>query len=460
MYRYKPIMVLGILLASLAPVFAQETPPIQPNITLAPLPPAVTLPAPPNRPADVPNRPLTAAEAAMIALRYQSTIAEAQANVTIAQGVTQATRSALYPSLSISAGYNNESGNTIFGGTSGPGYQVTPSLHQLVFDFNHTRELVRQAAAEQRATVADLTAARSNLIFQVKQDFYAYAQAERLVAVNEANVRNAQSQLALAQARLNVGVGLPSDVVTAETAVQEAIFALNTAQNNASLAEVNLALLMGIDPRTPIVAADTGEPPMGANDVQGLVNEAMQRRPEIIAAREIVSAAQHGVSAAKTGNAPSLALTAEYVEQGASPALGNNTLIVGVGLQFTPFDSGLTAGRVKQAKGTLTSTQAQLNATILSVVSDVSQAYLNIKNAKQGVVTAQAEKANAEEEVRLAEGRYRAGLGVFLDIITAQTALVTANTNLVNAQTAVDQARAALAHAVNIEPEVNPTPAK
>src|SRR5205085_505483 len=121
----------------------------------------------------------------------------------------------------------------------------------------------------------NLTSTQYNVIFQVKQAFYTYTQDQGLVTVNEEDVANRQSQLALARARLNSGLGLPSDVVTAETAVSAAVLNLNIARNNADLARVNLALLMGIDPRTPIQPAATGEPPFPSNDVTGLVNLAL-----------------------------------------------------------------------------------------------------------------------------------------------------------------------------------------
>src|SRR5262249_9033574 len=125
---------------------------------------------------------------------------------------------------------------------------------------NHTRDLVRQFAAEERAANEGLTRVQADQVLQVKQAFYTYAQNERLVTVNETNVRNQQDHLALAQARLNTGLGLPVDVVRAQTAVAEAILNLNVARNNASVSRVNLALLMGVDPRTPIQASETGEP--------------------------------------------------------------------------------------------------------------------------------------------------------------------------------------------------------
>jgi outer membrane protein TolC len=84
---------------------------------------------------------------------------------------------------------------------------------------------------------------RSDVVLQVKQAFYTYAQNVRLAGVNEANVRNQQDHLALAQARLRSGLGLPSDVMRAQTAVADAILNLSVARNNASTSRVNRALL-------------------------------------------------------------------------------------------------------------------------------------------------------------------------------------------------------------------------
>src|SRR5438067_3502750 len=84
---------------------AQQTPPIAPRIQATPLPPPVELPPPPTLPPDVPNRPLTADEAALIALRNQPNVIVARTGVTAAQGRTQQVRSGLLPNVSVSAGY-------------------------------------------------------------------------------------------------------------------------------------------------------------------------------------------------------------------------------------------------------------------------------------------------------------------------------------------------------------------
>lgn len=456
MYRRILAIAVLVILGCSTGAVGQETgptPPMQPKIQETPLPPAVTLPAPPAVPKDVPNRPLTADEAAQIALHHQPNITVAQGNVYAAQGRHQQAKAGLLPTLGGTATYTNVAFAPVatLPLNTASGFQVTANLRQLIFDFNHTRDVVNQAHALELSSGANLTRVQSDTVLQVKQAFYQYAQSDRLVTVNEANVRNAQSHLALAQARLNAGLGLPADVVRAQTAVADAIFNLNVARNNASVARVNLAQLMGIDPRTPIVLADTDEPAMSADDANALTAEALKRRPEVLQACLNLTAAKYAVSAAKTTDVPVITGNVGLLQRGdnlENLSLGNNVITYGVAVTWTPFDAGFTKGRVEEACGNYLAAQAQLDSARLAVTSDVSQAYLNLKTAEQRAATAEAEVANATEAVRLTEGRYKSGLGTFLDVLDAQTALVTADTNRVNAQSAVNQARAALAHAI------------
>lgn len=465
---HKPMKLLNQISAAVALLtylacgsgIAQQTPPVAPNVTQTPLPPRVELPAPPATQANVPNRPLAPDEAARIALANQPNVTVARSQIQAAQGRTQQARSSLMPLLGLNLGYtrqdtlSTESGSSSGGGaTTGrsivsPGYLANATLQQLLFDFNHTRELVRQAVSNERAAEANLTRVQQDLVLQVKQAFYTYVENESLVGVNESNVQNRQSHLDLAQARLKAGLGLPIDVVRAHTEVSQAVGALESARNQASQSRVNLALLMGIDPRTPIAAAESGEAAPLSTDVNRLTEEALRLRPEVAEAKAVLDGAEHGVSAAKSSNAPALTATAGLTARGPNIPPRNDFSAVGVGIVWDPFDGGLTAGRVKTARALVESARADLRTAQLNVTADVAQAYLNLRTAEQRVAAADAEVANATEAVRLAEGRYRAGVGLFIDVIDAQTALLTSRINRVIAQSAIDQARAALRRAV------------
>ena len=258
-------LAAGSILLCLAMAQGQPTPPISPQIEELPLPPLIELPGPENVPADVPNRPLTAEEAAAIALHYQPVVSAANAGLSAAAARLQQAQAGLRPSLAVGGSVAHVHSDAVGGGGAAPGagpngFQVSATLRQLVYDFNHTRDLVRQASARQRSAGASLTAVQADLVFRVKLAFYVYMQNTRMVQVSESTLRNQQGHLALAQARLNSGLGLPLDVVRAETAYAQAVYGLTVARNYASLARVNLAELMGIDPRTPIEPAEGGEP--------------------------------------------------------------------------------------------------------------------------------------------------------------------------------------------------------
>ena len=237
-------------------------------------------------------------------------------------------------------------------------------------------------------------------------------------------------------------------MATAQTAAAEAVTALILARSNAETARINLALQIGIDPRIPITPTETDEAPFPSDDVNGLVTTALRQRPEILQAQATIQADQSGVGAAKTTNAPAISGSIGVTTQGDNFPPNNDSFTAGLSVSFSSFDGGLTSGRIREARASLQAAQAQLLSTQQTVTSDVAQSYINLRTAEQRVASSTSEVANATEGVRIAEGRYRSGLGLFLDIINAQTQLITAQTNLVNAQGAVSSARAAIKRAI------------
>ena len=126
---------------------------------------------------------------------------------------------------------------------------------------------------------------------------------------------------------------------------------------------------------------------------------------------------------------------------------GNDALEVGVSISWNPFDGGLTSGKIKQARANQAIAASQQAGVRLSVISDVSQAWQLLNNDEKRVLSARNSVANANEGLRIAVGRFSSGLGIFLDIITAETALESAQSDLTLATMSVDQDRSSLAHA-------------
>jgi outer membrane protein len=445
--------------ASTAP--AQERTPYHPQEKKMEAPPPLQIPAPRHSFPDVPITPITAGEAARLALLHQPSITVARANVMTANAKVQQVGAALNPSLLTNAQYTGATLPTAplvgIGGSGSTtaglppaflGYQMSTTANQLIFDFNHTVEQVRRSRSKAESAAFSLTTAESTLVIQVKFAYYTFVQNTRLVTVNEKDLETQQAHLELAQERYNAGVGLPSDVVRAQAAVSQSIFNLTQARTNESVSRVNLATLIGVDPRTPLTGSDEEEPVTDISVPETLYQEAHYNRPEIKQAQADVDAAEHQLRAAYSTNAPAFSGQAGWSSRGNQLPPAGSYFSTGLVMQFYLYDGGLTSGLVKEALAGRMSALASLEIAKQNIRSEVSQSYVNLVAAEQKLNAAKAGEASAAEALRLNEGRYKAGVGTFIDVLDAQNALLQARTNAVNARSAYDQSKAALSYSI------------
>jgi len=436
-----------------AMALGQQTPPIQPKTVDTPKLTPLVLPGMPAKGEIVANAPLTAAEAVRIALAHQPQVTIVKANADAAHGVTIQTQSQLYPTVTVTGGGTHA--QSFQTGSSGlvTGVQSQMSsdieLNQLVFDFNKTRDMVRQSQASERALYRTYDQTLQDVALQAKQDFYGYVQAQQQSKVQQANVESRQAQVDLTQAQVNAGTGEPQDLVSAKTLLAQGVITLLQAQQAEKTALVKLNTDMGIDPRTPLVIAPSSEtdvtlPP----DYNNLVDSALKQRPSILSAIESLRAAGYGVSVARKTDVPSINFQAGFETFGANNPFETQNGFVSLTLTWTLLDGGLQLGKVKQAKAEQTAAAATLKQTSLSVIQDVSNAVVGVQAARQQIPIANAEVVDAQEGVRIATGSYRAGVTTFQTVITAQAALVQAQTDQVNAVAALATALSTLDHAI------------
>ncbi len=423
----------------------------------AKVPPPITTPDQPSA-NDVPAGPLTAREAARIALRLQPSILAARGQFLTAEGNAIQTGSALLPQVDLGAGYYNARVTGGLGGPVGspaagavPAYTFSTSVgvSQLLFDFGMTRNLVRQDRALAEAASADLDRASLTAVDNVENAFYNLANDARRVLVAEADVVNRQRQLDLARARFSSGLGTPIDVVTAEASKSQSVVALLTARDQENQDRVTLLQQIGLNPLTPLDASQEDEPPIIASDPRELISTGVNRRPEVRSALKTVDAYRFGLSAAKATDLPRLVGTVGGGFGAGNPGGGpiGDSVALGIGLQFPVIDGGRRRGAIVSANGQLTTAQANLRTAVLQVQSDVASAYLSLRAAEQRVVAAETAVVNAQEGVRIAEGRYANGLGLFQDITTAQDQLITALDAATDARNSLNLARVKLRYA-------------
>ncbi len=448
----------GIALLCLLPLSAAAsnppqgtvTPPIFPKVKETPLLPPVQLPSTSaRRPVPNPGGPLLLTYAIQMALNHQPLLEEAKQALLAAHGRVVQTRSGLLPAFSLGAGYNYQSAvsGTLSGSSTTRNFQSQIILHQLLFDSGHTLGLLQQSDALQKAARAALNAAVLDLEYSVSQAYYIWQQNLQLVQTDTDNLANRRSQLDLVKATVKAGTGLPSDLVNAETAAAQAAQTLSQAQATARISQALLAQQMGIAPFLSFYSGPPPSPQITLPPLKTLLQTALKMRPEMQEAEQVLQADMHALSAARTTNSPSVAATLQILGNGDQAPPQNQNFTAGISITFTPFDNGSQGGLVEQAEAAVRSARAALLAEKLQVQADVVQAYLASQSAIQRKQIAEAELYNAKLGVKIAQGRYQEGLGLFQDILTAQAALVTSQTDSVNAAAAAWQANAQMLHA-------------
>ena len=185
-------------------------------------------------------------------------------------------------------------------------------------------------------------------------------------------------------------------------------------------------------------------------DLEKLVFDAMQDRPDIKSAKEQVSAATFAVSEARKGNLPRVDVLGGVNGKGPNDFFLTENASYGIVVSWLFGDGGLTAGQVKQAKGNEDAARQNLIVVTNQAISDVGQAYVDLQSSLQRLDIASAGVANALELVRIDEGRYVGGIGQFLDVTTAQASLFTAQLSLSQAQGDVERSRASLRTAIGL----------
>ncbi|TMJ10104.1 MAG: TolC family protein, partial [Bacillati bacterium ANGP1] len=101
---------------------------------------------------------------------------------------------------------------------------------------------------------------------------------------------------------------------------------------------------------------------------------------------------------------------------------------------------GLARAAVAAARANLANAQAKEALTLQTAQVDALTAWVSLQDAMARVDATRASEAAATEALRAAEGRYQAGAGTIVEVLTARTALQSASLSRIQAEFDVQSA--------------------
>jgi outer membrane protein len=185
--------------------------------------------------------------------------------------------------------------------------------------------------------------------------------------------------------------------------------------------------------------------------VDVLIARAVEARPDLAAARAEYETSRDQISVARANRLPSLELngTGGRTYTSSLPQGGNNYTL-SLGLRIPLFAGFSRIYDQRQAVALADAAAARTDALGQQVVFQVFSSYYALRTADRRVRTTEDLIASAQLSNDVALGRYKAGVGSVLDLLTAQAALADARAQQVLARLEWNTSLAQLAHDAGI----------
>jgi outer membrane protein len=297
------------------------------------------------------------------------------------------------------------------------------SLSQLLFDFGKTVASVDAARKLAEVSRYDIELQRQLVTLAVKEAYTNTLFAQRLIKVQRQALERADLNLRSVRGFFDVGTRPKSDVVRAEVDVANARVDNIRADNAERVARVALNTSMGVPANTRFELVDNLVYLKVTDPDRDLVAEALNQRPEYTQAKLRIEGAESILKRTFRDFFPDVVGTGSV---GGVRSSLDTSWSAGIALNWSLFDGGNRLSRYREAKAALEASQSRLKATELDIAREVEQARSTVLETDERILAAQAAVASAQENFRLVQGRFDAGVGTILDLTDAQLALTQA----------------------------------
>jgi outer membrane protein TolC len=264
----------------------------------------------------------------------------------------------------------------------------------------------------------------------------------RVAELNRVGLRSALERLVLTQTRLQYGQGTELDVDRAQQDVASARATLISGDESLRRAREALCAALG----SPVAIAPAPTADLGAFETAVArtchLNDDVERRPDVSAARRRVDIAQRTVHDAELLFVPSVDVSST-LSYGSQPVLAPQTTWSLTAVLNVPiYDGGARYGALRDSHAALEQARQALVTTRLDalVASEQAQRAIGVLEQSRDVAREQRDLA-ARIDRRTRDG-YARGLGTSLDLVISAQALRQADINLALLDFQVDDARA------------------
>ncbi|HOC89054.1 MAG TPA: TolC family protein [bacterium] len=284
------------------------------------------------------------------------------------------------------------------------------------------------------------TAAQQAVIRDTRKAYYQVLLAKKLVEVNRQGLEVIQANYNNVQAQYRVGAAAEYDLLRAEVQLANTEPLLISAENAYQLAVNALKNLLALPLDQPVaIEGEMTFAELPEDVAQQAEAQALATNPTIKQLTLQEQMLDRNIVFEKAGSYPTLYAIGSYIwqSQDNSYKFDNynwaNTINAGVSLSYPLFDGFRTRSRVQQAKVE----RNKVHYTRLKVEEglkvQIQAGALRMVEARKRMSGQEKNIEQAQKAVRIAQTRFKSGVGTQLELLDAQVAMTRSQTNYAQA---------------------------
>lgn len=296
---------------------------------------------------------------------------------------------------------------------------------------------------------ANLDLLNLNRVLQTKLDYLEVLRAAHQVEVSTAALNRAKVQEETARKLYEGQVGQKVDYLRSQSATAQAEQDLVADKNALQVALATLANLSGLTLSASTALADLPTETINEKsssfdalakqfeslNIETLIKEGNQRRPEVLSASAELRGAEVGIKIAHFGTEPRflVAVTGNQYPTTSLSYPRHASASLSISANWAIDDGGITRDEVQQAKIRRDQAQTRLDSTKSDIDLQVRTSYFDLLTALREISAAESNLRTAIVARDLAQVRYQSQVGLFLEVSDANAALVKAESQHVQA---------------------------
>ncbi|MBW2311726.1 MAG: TolC family protein [Deltaproteobacteria bacterium] len=395
-----------------------------------------------------PEQPISLKEAIAIALKNNHALRQALKDTGIAADDRAIARSLFLPAITAGYAYDWMDSQRAMVDPKNPLMppiyvgekeftRAEVKLMMTIWDFGRSLGTYNQANLGHDIARLVYKRTRQQIILNVVNAYFNLLRAQRGKLIAEESLVQAKGHLNTAISFEKYGVVDRNDVLRARVQVAEVRQMLIKARNAVELATSTLNSVLGINVNSPIKVIDDTRIPAFSLSLKDCLRLAVEHRQEFEVVQKAIKVKEEGIRAARAGHLPRIYVAGNYAWNDddyqkfadSSGSLHDDNISGEIGIQIELFSGGRTTSEVRKAKKKLAKAQENANQVCDGISLQVKAAFLAIHEARDRIDVTKEAVAQAQENLRLMNNKYRESVVTSIDVVDAETLLTRSKQN-------------------------------